>query len=328
MKAIVCTQYGPPEVLQLREVEKPAPKDNEVLIKIKATTANGADARIRGAVFPSIFNLPAKMVMGFKGPRKKILGVELAGVVEATGKHVTRFKVGDEIFASTGAAMGAYSEYTCLPEDTVMTTKPANMTFEEAAAVPHCALAALFYLRKANVQSGQKVLIYGAAGGIGTFAVQLAKDIGAEVTGVCSTSSIELVKSLGADKVIDYTKEDLSQSGDTYDVIFDTVGKGPIKECVNALNEKGLYLSAVHLELSRIITGINVSMSSSKKVIGGVAKYTTESLNDLKNMIEAGKLKTAIDKRYTLEQIAEAHAYVDTGHKKGHVVITINETEN
>lgn len=198
------------------------------------------------------------------------------------------------------------------------------MTFEEAAAVPHCALAAIYYLRKANVQSGQKVLIYGAAGGIGTFAVQLAKDMGAEVTGVCSTSSIELVKSLGADKVIDYTKEDLSQSGDTYDVIFDTVGKGPIKECVNALNEKGLYLSAVHLELSRIIAGIKVSMSSSKKVIGGVAKYTTESLNDLKELIEAGKLKTAIDKRYTLKQIVEAHAYVDIGHKKGHVIISVN----
>ncbi|HKJ41598.1 MAG TPA: NAD(P)-dependent alcohol dehydrogenase [Sunxiuqinia sp.] len=324
MKAVICDQYGPPEVLQLSDVKKPKPKDQEVLVKIKATTANGADARIRGAVFPSAFKIPVKLAMGFSGPRKKILGVELAGVVEATGKHVTRFKRGDEVFASTGTAFGAYAEYICLPEKAVMAIKPSNMTFEEAAAVPHCALAALYYLRKGKVQKGQKVLIYGAAGGIGTFAVQLAKDMGAEVTGVCSTTNIELVNSLGADKVIDYTKEDLSQSGETFDIIFDTVGKGPIKKCVNALNEKGIYFSAVHLDLSRIIEGIKVSMASSKKVIGGVAKYTSESLNDLKNMIEAGRLKTAIDKQYTLEQIAEAHAYVDTGHKKGHVVITMN----
>lgn len=323
MKAIICTKYGPPEVLHMIEMEKPVPKDHEVMIKVKATTVNGADARIRGAVFPSIFNIPVRLAMGFKGPRKKILGVELAGIVESVGRKVTRFKEGDEVYASTGASFGAYAEYTCLPEDAVMTIKPTNMTFEEAAAVPHCALAALHYLRKGNVQSGRKVLIYGAAGGIGTFAVQLAKCMGAEVTGVCRTANIEMVKSLGADKVIDYTKEDLSQSGETYDVIFDTVGKGPIKVCVEALKENGMYLSAVHLELSRIIEGIRVSFSDRKKVIGGVAPYYTEDLNYLKDLVEAGKLKTVIDRRYAFEQVAEAHAYVDTGHKKGHVIINI-----
>jgi len=324
MKAIICSRYGSPEVLQMIEKEKPTPKDHEVLIKVKATTVNGADARIRGAVFPSIFNFPVKLALGFNGPRKKVLGVELAGIIESVGAKVARFQVGDEVFASTGASFGAHAEYTCLPENAVMTIKPTTMTFGEAAAVPHCALAALYYLRKGNVQSGRKVLIYGAAGGIGTFAVQLAKTMGAEVTGVCSTANVELVKSIGADKVIDYTKEDLSQSGETYDVIFDTVGKGPIKACVETLNEKGLYLSAVHLELSRILDGIRVSMTGGKKVIGGVAKYTVENLNDLKQLIEAGQLKTVIDKRYSLAQIAEAHAYVDTGHKRGHVIVIVD----
>ncbi|WP_430974594.1 NAD(P)-dependent alcohol dehydrogenase [Sunxiuqinia rutila] len=324
MKAMLCPQYGPPEVLRMMEVAKPTPKNKEVLIKIKATTANGADARIRGAVFPSIFNFPVRLAMGFKGPRKQILGVELAGVVEATGKQVTRFKPGDEIFASTGASFGAYAEYICLPEDAVMTRKPITMSFEEAAAVPHCALAALYYLRKAKVTSGQKVLIYGASGGIGTFAVQLAKIMGAQVTGVCSTSNLALVKSLGAEQVIDYTKEQLAQTGATYDVIFDTVGKAPIKECVQALNEKGLYLSAVHLELARIMEGIRATLKSSKKVIGGVANYTTENLNDLKRFIEAGQLKTVIDRSYPLEEIVAAHTYVDTGHKKGHVIILVD----
>ena len=205
------------------------------------------------------------------------------------------------------------------------------MTYEEAAAVPHCALAALYFLKKGNVQSGQKVLIYGASGGIGTFAIQIAKSFGAEVTGVCSTSNIEMVKSIGADKVIDYTKEDLAQTGGNYHVIFDTEGKSPISACVKSLNKKGLYLLAVHLELSRIVQGLWTSMTSSKKVIGGVAVYTTENLNFLKELIESGKMKSVIDKRYTLEQMAGAQAYVDKGHKKGHVVITvehINKTDS
>ncbi|RIH63792.1 NAD(P)-dependent alcohol dehydrogenase [Mariniphaga sediminis] len=325
MKAVVCEKYGPPEVLKIREVPKPIVKDNEVLVKVFATTANAADARIRGAVFPSIFNLPVKLAMGFKGPRKKILGLEVAGVVESIGKNVTKYHVGDQVFASTGSGFRGYAEYVCLPEKSVMTIKPSNMTFEEAAAVPHCALAAYYYLRKGKVGEGQKVMIYGASGGIGTFAVQIAKAFGAEVTGVCSTANVELVKLLGADKVIDYTKGKITQVDEPFDVIFDTIGKASISDSVELLKEKGMYLSAVHLELSRIFEGIRISVKSSKKVIGGVASYTTENLIFLKNLIEEGKMKTAIDKTFTLEQMAEAHAYVDTGHKKGHVVITVNQ---
>ena len=328
MKAVICEKYGTPEVLYLTEVDKPQPKDNEVLVKIMATTANAADARIRGAVFPSIFNFPVKLAMGFKGPRKKVLGVELSGVVESIGKNVTQYQVGDEVFASTGAAFGAYAEYICLTEKAVMAKKPVNMTFEEAAAVPHCALAALHYLQKGNVDTGQKVMIYGASGGIGTYAVQIAKAFGAKVTGVCSTANVALVKTLGADEVIDYTREDLTKENASYDVIFDTIGKAPITECVNLLEEGGMYLSAVHLELPRILEGIKLSIKSSKKVIGGVATYTSENLNFLKGLIEEGNMKAAIDSTFTLEQIREAHAYVDTGHKRGHVVIRVNHETN
>jgi NADPH:quinone reductase-like Zn-dependent oxidoreductase len=261
--------------------------------------------------------------MGFKGPRKSILGVELAGRVETAGNKVTRFKTGDAVFASTGASFGAHAEYICLPEKAVMATLPSNMTYEEAAAVPHCALAALHFLRKGKVGQGSKVLIHGASGGIGTFAVQIAKSMGAEVTGVCSTANLNLVKSIGADKVIDYTKDELPLKGADYDVIFDTVGKGPVKTYIDALKEKGIYLSAVHLELSRIITGIKASLTSSKKIIGGAAPYTTENLEFLKKLIEAGQLKTVIDKIYSFEQIREAHRYVDRGHKKGNIIISV-----
>lgn len=323
MKAIVCTQYGSPNVLQLTDVAKPAPKENEVLIKVIATTANAADARIRGAVFPSIFNFPVKLLMGFKGPRKKILGLELAGVVESVGKNVTKYKPGDEVFASTGAAFGAYVEYICLTEMSVMAKKPSNMTFEEAATVPHCALAALHFLNKGKVGQGQRVMIYGASGGIGTFAVQIAKAYGAEVTAVCSTSNIELVKSIGADNVIDYSKNELSRISEPFDVVFDTIGKAPITECVDLLEDGGMYLSAVHLELSRILEGMKVSFRSTKKVIGGSAPYTKENLEFLKNLAEEGKLISVIDKTFDLKEIREAHEYVDKGHKKGHVVIHI-----
>ncbi len=323
MKAVVCEKYGTPEVLRLVEINKPIPKDNEILVKVLATTSNAADARIRGAVFPSIFNLPVKIAMGFKGPRKKVLGVELSGVIEAIGKNVTQYRIGDEVFASSGAAFGAYAEYICLPEKAVMATKPSKMSFEEAAAVPHCALAALHYLNKGEVGPGQKVMIYGASGGIGTYAVQIAKAFGAEVTAVCSTSNVELVKSLGADKVIDYAREELSKEDASYDVVFDTIGKAPITQCLNLLEERGIFLSAVHLEFSRILEGIKLSLKTGKKVIGGVAPYTRENLNFLKSLIEEGKLEAAIDKTFTLEQIREAHAYVDVGHKKGHVVVRV-----
>ena len=322
MKAIVCTKYGQPEVLQLKEVEKPAPKDNEVLIKIFATTVTSGDMRMRSFKVPPLPWLPMRIIMGFRGPRKKIFGTDLAGEIESVGKDVKLFKKGDQIFGSTGG-FGAHAEYVCLSEEEVLTTKPTNMTYEEAAPVFFAGHTALHFLRKGNIQSGQKVLIYGASGTVGTYAVQLARHFGAEVTGVCSTTNLEMVKSLGADKVIDYTKEDFTKSGETYDIIFDTVGKSPFSGCVKSLKKKGFYLRAVHMTLSPIIRGLWTSMTSSKKVIGGVASEHKEDLIFLKELVEAGKIKPVIDRRYPLEQIAEAHRYVETGHKKGNVVITV-----
>ena len=321
MKAILCTKYGPPDVLQLKEVEKPVPRDNEVLVKVYASTVAVGDVRIRSFTWAPWFRLPARMMYGVRKPRKEIPGNELAGEIEALGKEVKLFKKGDQVFGIiwTTSFGGANAEYKCLPEDKGVAIKPANMTYEEAAAVPIGGLIALHLLRKGNIHSGQRVLIYGASGSVGTFAVQLAKSFGAEVTGVSSSTNLELVKSLGADSVIDYTKEDFTKSGETYDAIFDAVIKTSFSRCKDSLKQRGVYLTVDFPLLQALWT----SMAGRKKVIFGLAPKRTEDLIFLKKLTEAGKLRSVIDRSYPLEETAEAHSYVDKGHKKGNVVITV-----
>jgi len=322
MKAIVYKKYGPPDVLKLEEVEKPTPRDNEVLVKIYATTVSAADFRSRSFTVPRAFWLPARISLGFRKPKKAILGAELAGEIESVGRDVKLFKKGDQVFAATLISYGAYAEYKCLPEDAAISIKPSNLTYEEAAALPIGARTALHYLRKANLQPGQKVLVYGASGSVGTYAVQLARYFGAEVTGVCSTTNVELVKSLGADHVIDYTTEDFSNKGETYDVIFEAVDKSSFSACMRSLKKEGVYLNVVTPLPSIRMLWTKVT-GSRKLMLGENVPESAEYLIFIKGLVEAGKIRPAIDRRYPLEQIVEAHRYVDKGHKKGNVVITV-----
>ncbi|MBK7201016.1 NAD(P)-dependent alcohol dehydrogenase [Candidatus Amarolinea dominans] len=320
MKAIVYTKFGPPEVLHLQEVEKPTPKANEVLIKIYATAVTKEDPDMRAS--PG-FN-------GFLKPRNPILGQELAGEVEAIGRGVTRFKPGDQVFGID--SFGAYAEYKCMPENGALAIKPANLSYEEAASVPNGALTALPFLRdKGKIQSGQTVLIYGASGSVGAAAVQLARYYGAEVTGVCSTANLEWVKSLGADQVIDYTQEDFTENGKTYDIIFDTVGKRSFSECKGSLTDKGIYLTTVPTP-AMMFQALWSAKGGRKKVKFAAtglrpASAKSKDLVFLTELIEAGKIKPVIDRCYPLEQMAEAHRYVEQGHKKGNVVITVGTTD-
>jgi NADPH:quinone reductase-like Zn-dependent oxidoreductase len=320
MKAIVYKKYGSPNVFEPLDLEKPTPEANEVLIKVFATTVTTADCMMRrGDTFLS------RILLGLNKPKKKyqILGTEFSGKIEEMGSKVKKYKLGDDVYAFRGFGTGCYAQYKCMDENGSIAIKPGNMKFSEAASVVDGATTALFFLKeKANIQSGQKVLINGASGSIGTFAVQLAKYFGAEVTGVCSTKNIELVKSLGADKVIDYTKEDFTRTGDTYDIIFDTVGKSSFVQSREALNPKGIYIATV-MTLKLILQSLLTKPGNNKKVIFAMSLNKTEALNFIRTLVEEGKLKTIIDKQYPLEELPAAHEYVEKGHKQGNVVITV-----
>ncbi|WP_264740581.1 NAD(P)-dependent alcohol dehydrogenase [Cytobacillus firmus] len=322
MKAIVYTKYGPPDVLELKQVEKPIPKENEILVKVKATTVTVADIRSRSFTVPPVFWLPARITLGLRRPKKEILGMELAGEVELVGKNVKRFKQGDQVFAASLAGFGAYAEYKCLEEDGPVAIKPSNITYGEAAAIPIGARTALYFLRKAGIKSGQSVLVYGASGSVGSYAVQIAKYLGANVTGVCSTTNLELVKSLGADKVIDYTAEDFSSTGETYDVIFEAVNKSPFSACMKLLKNKGTYINVTEPLPSAQMLWTKLT-GSKKLLLSRNSPETSESLNFLKELVEMGKLKVVIDRYYSFDEIVEAHRYVEKGHKKGNVVINV-----
>ncbi len=327
MKAIVYTEYGPADVLHLAEVEKPTPKDNEVLIKIYASTVTAGDCNARGSTFvPPGFGFLQRLMFGLQRPKRPILGIELAGEIEAVGQAVTLFKKGDQVWGTAVEKLGAYAEYICLPEDARLVKKPTGFTFEEAASIPFGATTALYFLRDvARLQPGQKVLIIGASGGVGVYAVQLAKFYGVEVTGVCSTANLELVRSIGADKAVDYTQEDVTQSGETYDVILDMVpGKTSFARYQVLLKPNGLYLAGAG-GLKEIVQMAWTSLTGGKKVIAGMAPDRKDDLVFLNGLLEAGKIKPVIDRCYPLEQTAEAHRYVDTGHKRGSVVITVRK---
>ena len=322
MKAIVYKTYGTPDVLEIKELAKPVPKDNEVLIKIHATTVTAADWRVRSLDVPFGFGLLARLALGFFRPRQPILGSELAGTVETVGKAVSKFKVGDPVFAFSGAGMGCHAEYKCMPENGAVVLKPPKLTYDEAAALSFGGTTALDFFRIGKLQSDERVLINGASGAVGTAAIQLAKYFGAHVTAVCSTANVELVKSLGANQVIDYTKQDFTKNGETYDVIVDTAGTAPFPRSKTSLKEKGRLLQVLG-GLPDILRAPWVATTSSKRIIAGPAAERAEDLRLLAKLAQAGEFKPVIDRRYPFEQIVEAHRYVDTGRKRGNVVITL-----
>ena len=324
MKAAVYHRYGPPEVVRIEDIEKPVPKDNEVLVRVRATTVCAADWRLRSA---NPFFI--RLFMGLTAPRKvHVLGMEFSGTVESVGRAVTRFHAGDQVFGGRGFNFGGHAEYVCVPEDGTLAPMPANMTFEEAAAILFGAFTALTFLKKANIQAGQNVLVYGASGSVGVFTVQLAKHFGARVSAVCSTANLDMVKSLGADEVVDYTKEDFSRAGRVYDSIFDTVGYSGFSRSLRSLKRGGRYAqigySGHFLSIpGNMIRGMWASLTGSAKVLGGVGTGTREDMDFLRTLIEAGKLRTVIDRCYPLERIAEAHRLAESGHKKGHAVVIV-----
>ncbi|MBE2280667.1 MAG: NAD(P)-dependent alcohol dehydrogenase [Ignavibacteriaceae bacterium] len=320
MKAIIFENYGAPGVLKLSDVPKPVPKADEVIVNIHCTTVTSGDVRLRKAD-PWL----SKFIMGFPKPKKKILGVDFAGVVDSTGSSVTKFKIGDRVFGSSGFNPGTYAEFKAISENGIISKIPGNITFEEAAAIPFGGLTSLHFLKQAGELKGKKVLIYGASGSLGTAAVQLAKFFGAVVTGVCSSKNRELVLSLGAANVFDYNKDDFSKKGVKYDVVYDTVGKTNFENAVLSLNENGLYLRAVHFTPSPVFKAIWTELTTSKKVIGGVTKETVENLEFIANLTSENKYKPVIDRIYPFEEISAAHAYVETGRKKGNVVIVVDD---
>ena len=326
MKTVVCTKYGPPEVLQLADVEKPAPKFNEVLIKIETTSVSVGDTRIRGFRVPLSFRLPARLMLGITKPRHPVLGSVLAGTIESRGKDVTLFNPGDEVVAFTGHNFGAYAEYICMRETGCITKKPGNLSFSEATAIPWGGYTSMHFLEQAAIKPGQRVLVYGASGSLGTAAIQLAKYAGAEVTGVCSTVNLKLVKSLGADRVIDYTTGDVFRNGEMYDVIYDTVGKSPVFKSMKALRKKGILLHAVLMPMYGMFLKIIFKLNG-RQLVGGTFTSNAIGLNRLNKLAEEGILRPVIDRTYPLEDIVEAHRYVDAGHKKGNLVITINHSK-
>lgn len=322
MKAVVCTGYGPPDVLQIRDVPKPVPNENEVLVKVHATTVTSSDVRIRSFTYSSWFKPIGRIMFGISKPRKTIPGDEFAGVVETAGRNVSQFKEGDQVYGmsmSFGLGSGN-AEYICVPANSGLALKPTNASYEEAAAIPFGGMTALGFLKRANIRNGQKVLVYGASGSVGTYAVQISKYYGAEVTGVCSTANLKMVRSIGADKVIDYTQEDFTKNGQTYDVIYDTVMKTSFSRCTNSLKETGLFITVDW----PLFQALRASIRGKKRVIFGFGSTKTEDLVFLKELFEAGKIKPVIDKTYSLEEIVDAHRYVEPGHKKGNVVVTIS----